>query len=38
MDAMADPLTDQDIKDLAAYFSGLPSKLSDLHGKIEGGN
>jgi cytochrome c553 len=38
MDAMADQLSDQDIEDLAAYFSSLPSKLSDLHGKIQGGN
>ncbi|MGH8125800.1 MAG: c-type cytochrome [Rhodanobacteraceae bacterium] len=38
MDAMADPLTDQDIQDLAAFFSSLPSKLSDLHGKVNGGN
>lgn len=38
MNGMAAPLTDQDIKDLAAYFSSLPSKLSDLHGKIQGGN
>ncbi|HKZ12064.1 MAG TPA: cytochrome c [Rhodanobacteraceae bacterium] len=38
MNGMAAPLSDQDIKDLAAYFSGLPSKLSDLHGKIQGGN
>ena len=38
MNGMAAPLSDQDIKDLAAYVSGLPSKLSDLHGKIQGGN
>ena len=38
MNGMAAPLSDQDIEDLAAYFSSLPSKLSDLHGKISGGN
>ena len=38
MNGMAAPLSDQDIEDLAAHFSSLPSKLSDLHGKIEGGN
>jgi cytochrome c553 len=38
MNGMAAPLSDQDIEDLAAYFSSLPSKLSDLHGKINGGN
>lgn len=38
MNGMASPLSDQDIDDLAAYFSSLPSKLSDLHGKINGGN
>ncbi|MGH8117187.1 MAG: c-type cytochrome [Rhodanobacteraceae bacterium] len=38
MNGMAAPLTDQDIDDLAAFFSSLPSKLSDLHGKIQGGN
>ena len=38
MNGMAAPLSDQDIKDLAAYFASLPSKISDLHGKIEGGN
>lgn len=38
MNGMAAPLSDQDIQDLAAYFSSLPSKLSDLHGKIQGGN
>ena len=37
MNGMAAPLTDQDIDNLAAYFSSLPSKLSDLHGKISGG-
>lgn len=38
MNGMAAPLSDQDVKDLAAFFSSLPSKLSDLHGKIQGGN
>jgi cytochrome c553 len=38
MNGMAAPLSDQDIEDLAAHFSSLPSRLSDLHGKIEGGN
>ena len=38
MNGMAAPLSEQDIKDLAAHFSSLPSKLSDLHGKIQGGN
>lgn len=36
MNGMAAPLSDQDIKDLAAHFSSLPSKLSDLHEKIQG--
>lgn len=36
MNGMAAPLSDQDIEDLAAYFSSLPGKLSDLHGKIQG--
>jgi cytochrome c553 len=38
MNGMAAPLTDQDIEDITAYFSSLPSKLSDLHGKIVGGD
>ena len=38
MNGMASPLSDQDIDDLAAYFSSLPGKLSDLHGKIQGGD
>jgi cytochrome c553 len=38
MNGMAAPLSDQDIEDLAAYFSSLPSKLSDLHGKVNGGD
>lgn len=36
MNGMAAPLSDEDIKDLAAFFSSLPGKLSDLHGKIQG--
>ena len=36
MNGMAAPLSDQDIEDLAAYFSSLPGKLSDLHGKVSG--
>ena len=36
MNGMAAPLSDEDIQDLAAYFAGLPSKLSDLSGKIQG--
>ena len=36
MNGMAAPLNDQDIKDVTAYFSSLPSKLSSLHGKIQG--
>lgn len=38
MNGMASTLTDQDIRDIAAYLSSLPSKLSDLHGKIVGGD
>lgn len=38
MNGMAAPLSEQDVEDLAAYFASLPSKLSDLHGKIQGGN
>lgn len=29
-------LSDQDIEDVAAYFSGLPTKLSTLNGHIQG--
>ncbi|MGH8183457.1 MAG: c-type cytochrome [Rhodanobacteraceae bacterium] len=36
MNGMATPLTDQDIENLAAYLSSLPSKLSDLNGKVQG--
>lgn len=38
MNGMAAPLSEQDVEDLAAYFASLPSKLDDLHGKIQGGN
>ena len=38
MQGMAAPLTDQDIDNLAAYYASLPSKLSDLHGKVQGGD
>lgn len=36
MNAMAAPLSDEDISNLAAFFSSMPSKLSTLHGKIQG--
>ena len=38
MNGMASPLSDADIDDLAAYFASMPGKLSDLHGKINGGD
>lgn len=38
MQGMAAPLSDQDIDNVAAYFSSLPGKLSDLHGKVQGGD
>ena len=38
MVGMAAPLSDTDIDNLAAYFSSLPGKLSDLHGKVQGGD
>lgn len=38
MAGMAAPLTDQDIENVTAYFSSLPGKLSDLHGKVQGGD
>lgn len=38
MVGMAAPLTDQDIDNVTAYFSSLPGKLSDLHGKVQGGD
>ena len=36
MAGFAGPLTDQEIEDLAAYFSSLPGKLSTLHGHLQG--
>ncbi|MGH8213762.1 MAG: c-type cytochrome [Rhodanobacteraceae bacterium] len=38
MQGMAAPLTDQDIDNLAAYYASLPGELSDLHGKVQGGD
>ncbi|HEX7130820.1 MAG TPA: cytochrome c [Rhodanobacteraceae bacterium] len=38
MQGMAAPLSDQDIDNVAAYYSSLPGTLSDLHGKVQGGN
>ncbi len=36
MMGMTAGLTDQDIEDIAAYFSSLPSKLGTLQGHIQG--
>lgn len=36
MKGFAGTLSDQDIEDLAAYFSSLPSKLDTLKGHIQG--
>ncbi|MGA9421974.1 MAG: cytochrome c [Rhodanobacteraceae bacterium] len=36
MAGFAKPLTDQDIDNLAAYFSNLPGKLTDLHDHLQG--
>ena len=36
MKGFAATLSDQDIEDVAAYFSGLPTKLSTLQGHIQG--
>jgi cytochrome c553 len=36
MKAMIANLSDQDIQDIAAYFSSLPSKLDTLKGHIQG--
>jgi cytochrome c553 len=36
MKGMDAALSDQDIEDIAAYFSGLPSKLDTLQGHISG--
>ncbi|MDQ2972673.1 MAG: cytochrome c [Pseudomonadota bacterium] len=38
MQGMAANLSAQDIDDIAAYFSSLPGKLGDLHGKVQGGD
>ncbi|MGH8163664.1 MAG: c-type cytochrome [Rhodanobacteraceae bacterium] len=38
MQGMTANLSDQDIEDIAAYFSSLPGRLGDLHGKIQGGD
>jgi len=38
MVGMAAPLTDQDIDNVAAYLSSQPGKVSDLHGKVQGGD
>jgi cytochrome c553 len=36
MAGFAAALSDQDIENLAAYFSSLPGKLTDLHGHLQG--
>lgn len=36
MKGMVATLSDQDIEDVAAYFSGLPTKLDTLKGHIQG--
>ena len=36
MQGMSATLSDQDIEDIAAYFSGLPTKLDTLKGHIQG--
>ncbi|MFC5435070.1 c-type cytochrome [Rhodanobacter umsongensis] len=36
MKGMVATLSDQDIEDIAAYFSSLPSKLDTLKGHVEG--
>lgn len=36
MAGFAAPLTDQEIEDLAAYYSALPGQLSTLHGHMQG--
>lgn len=36
MKGFAATLSDQDIEDVAAYFSSLPTKLSTLNGDIQG--
>ncbi|MEO7013833.1 MAG: cytochrome c [Dokdonella sp.] len=36
MAVYAEKLSDQDIRNLAAYFSAMPGQLVDLHGRMEG--
>jgi cytochrome c553 len=36
MKGFAATLSDGDIDDVAAYFSSLPGKVTDLHGHIQG--
>ena len=36
MKGMDSTLSDQDIEDIAAYFSGLPTKLDTLQGHVSG--
>jgi cytochrome c553 len=36
MKGMVSTLSDQDIEDIAAYFSSLPSKLDTLKGHVQG--
>lgn len=36
MVGFAATLSEQDIQDVAAYFSGLPGKIRDLHGEVAG--
>ena len=35
MAVYVETLSDQDIRNLAAYFSAMPGKLGDLHGRME---
>lgn len=36
MAVYAEKLSDQDIRNLAAYFSAMPGQLVDLHGRMQG--
>ncbi len=36
MSVYAEKLSDQDIRNLAAYFSAMPGQLVDLHGRMQG--
>lgn len=36
MKGFAAQLSDQDIQDITAYFSSLPTKLDDLQGRVQG--